>query len=90
MNSVDSQTSRRTAMKTGLALIGGAIVTFAATVRAGAQEKIAQAMVQYQNMPKENAKCSVCVNWVAPNACKIVAGTINPEGWCVAFAPKES
>jgi hypothetical protein len=53
-----------------------------------AQEKIAQNLVQYQTSPKDGAKCNLCVNWVEPNACKIVAGTINPEGWCVAFAPK--
>ncbi len=55
-----------------------------------AQEKIAQNLVQYQNQPKNGQKCSTCVNFEAPNACKIVAGTINPEGWCIAFAPKES
>jgi hypothetical protein len=40
--------------------------------------------------PKDGNKCSLCVNWVAPNSCKVVAGTINPNGWCVAFAPKSS
>jgi hypothetical protein len=28
------------------------------------------------------------VNFVAPNACKVVSGTILPNGWCVAYAPK--
>jgi hypothetical protein len=53
-------------------------------------EKLAQSVVQYQETPKDGAKCSTCVNFVAPNSCKIVAGTINPEGWCVAYAPKDS
>jgi hypothetical protein len=30
------------------------------------------------------------VNFVAPNACKVVKGVISPNGWCVAFAPKGS
>jgi hypothetical protein len=60
----------------------------AATARAQ-DEKLAQTVVQYQTTPKDGAKCSTCVNFVAPNACKIVAGEINPEGWCVAYAPKE-
>jgi hypothetical protein len=34
--------------------------------------------------------CSGCVNFVAPNACKVVKGVINPNGWCVAYAPKGS
>ena len=86
----EGQPSRRTAIKRGLLLAAGTIATVATGVRAYAQEKIEQAQVQYQNMPKDGAKCSLCVNWVAPNACKIVAGTINPNGWCVAFAPKDA
>ena len=46
-------------------------------------------MVQYQDTPKDNLKCVNCVNFEAPAACKIVSGTIKPEGWCIAFAPKE-
>ena len=81
--------SRRTSLKRGLLLAAGSVAAWATTMRAYAQEKIEQALVQYQNMPKDGAKCSLCVNWVAPNACVIVAGVIKPEGWCVAFAPKE-
>jgi hypothetical protein len=90
MKTTTGQLSRRTTMKAGLTLVGSAVLSLMAVVRAGAQEKIAQTQVLYQNMPKDGAKCSLCVNWVAPNACKIVAGTINPNGWCVAFAPKDS
>lgn len=76
----------RGVVRTGL----GVIAAGAVAGRAAAQDqKIAQAMVQYQNTPKDKAECDACVNWVPPNACKIVAGTINPKGWCVAFAPKE-
>ncbi len=90
MKSITSQPSRRIAIKTGLTLVTGAVVSFVAAAAARAQEKIAQTQVMYQMMPKDGAKCSLCVNWVAPNSCKIVAGTINPDGWCVAFAPKDS
>ncbi len=78
--------SRRGILRAGVAVLaaGG----MAATARAQ-DEKLAQTVVQYQTTPKDGAKCSTCVNFVAPNACKIVAGEINPEGWCVAYAPKE-
>ena len=33
--------------------------------------------------------CSTCVNFEAPTACKIVAGSISPNGWCIVYAPKE-
>ncbi|MFL5254091.1 MAG: hypothetical protein ACJ8AI_14570 [Rhodopila sp.] len=72
--------------------VGG--VAAAATAQAApsgqrlAQDKIAQAQVQYQTTPKDGQQCDKCVNWEAPNSCKIVAGTILPQGWCIAFAPK--
>ncbi len=85
----NGQASRRSVFKGGLALLTSGAAGLAAH-QAQAQDKIEQALVQYQNVPKDGAKCNICVNWVDPNACKIVAGTINPEGWCVAYAPKES
>ncbi len=71
-------------MRAGLAAVGGV----AAASGAEAQEKIAQAMVQYQPTPKDGNKCSTCVNFEAPASCKIVAGSISPDGWCIAYAPK--
>ena len=75
--------SRRAILRAGLAAIGGTVA-----MRAEAQEKIAQAMVQYQGTPKNGQICAACAQFEAPNACKIVAGTIDPNGWCIAFAPK--
>lgn len=84
MTRFDDKATRRQIMQAGLATVGGIVA-----VSAKAQDKIAQAQVQYQKTPKDGNKCSTCVNFEAPNACKIVAGTIEPEGWCIAFAPKE-
>ncbi len=91
----DISASRRNLLRAGLALAaGGAAGAAEAQPRppqqqlAQAAEKLAQNIVQYQQTPKDGAKCDACVNWEPPNACKIVAGTINPNGWCVAYAPK--
>ena len=75
----------------GLAGVGiGAVAAVLAPRTAfGQDEKLAKNLVQYQDTPKDAAECDKCVNWVAPNLCKIVAGDINPKGWCVAYAPKE-
>jgi hypothetical protein len=78
-------TTRRQLMRAGLALAGGVMAVAAAE----AQEKIAQAQVQYQPTPKDGNKCNTCVNFEAPASCKIVAGSISPNGWCIAYAPKE-
>ena len=75
----------------GLAGLGLGAVAVGVTLRGAAAqgEKLAQNAVQYQKTPKDGNECDKCVNWVAPNQCKIVAGDINPKGWCVAYAPKE-
>lgn len=83
----DDTATRRRILKAGLMAIGGVAAVSATAV---AQEKIAPAMVQYQTTPKDGNKCSACVNFEAPAACKIVSGKIAPEGWCIAYAPKES
>ncbi len=82
-----NNTSRRVVMRTGLGLLAAG-AAMAGTARAQDQ-KIAKNLVQYQDGPKDGNECDKCVNWVAPNGCKIVEGTINPKGWCVAYAPKE-
>jgi hypothetical protein len=75
-------------LRRGVGLLAVATGASIAARRARAQEKLAQNLVQYQETPKDGAECDTCVNFVAPNACKIVDGTINPKGWCVAYAPK--
>ncbi len=85
----DIKASRRGILRTGLTILAGGMLVTAARAQ-DADSKVEQSVVQYQGMPKDGAKCSGCVNFVAPNACKVVAGNISPEGWCVAYAPKGS
>jgi len=66
-----------------LAGIGGAATL---PVRADAQQKVAQANVQYQKQPKDGQMCNSCVNFQPPAACKVVDGTIDPNGWCLLYA----
>lgn len=81
--------NRRAALR-GLVGVGiGAAAMSIAARQAAAQEKLAKNAVMYQETPKDGNECDKCVNWVAPNGCKIVAGEIHPKGWCVAYAPKE-
>jgi hypothetical protein len=51
--------------------------------------KVTQASVQYQDQPKGDQKCDGCLHFIAAsNSCKLVEGTISPEGWCVLWAQK--
>ena len=79
--------SRRVIL-TGTALALGAAATGAAATRAEAQQKISQANAKYQDHPNGNQECDGCIQFQAPNACKIVDGTINPKGWCQFFGAK--
>jgi len=79
--------TRRGVMRTGLGLIAG--TTALASAARADDDKIGKELVQYQTTPKNGQECDACVNWLAPAACKIVEGQINPKGWCVAFAPKQ-
>jgi hypothetical protein len=72
----------RTAIALGIAAAG------TATTSASAQQKITPAAAKYQDQPKGQQSCAVCVNFQPPNACKFVQGTISPSGWCLLFAPK--
>jgi hypothetical protein len=81
----DDDATRRQVLRAGLAAVGGVV---AVSAGARAQEKISQAQVQYQQSPNNGQHCSICVNFQAPASCAIVAGKINPDGWCIAFAPK--
>ncbi len=80
--------SRRVVLQAGLGILAAGGV-LAASNSARADEKLAHELVQYQEMPKDGAMCSKCAQYQAPGACAIVASPINPNGWCVAYAPKE-
>jgi len=85
----ESRLNRRGLLRTGLTIIAGGVLATTAA-RAADDSKVEQSVVQYQTSPKDGAMCSGCTNFVAPNACKVVSGTISPNGWCVAYAPKGS
>ncbi len=53
-----------------------------------AQAKLAQTAVKYQATPNEGHQCDGCVQFVAPNSCKLVEGEISPTGWCLLWVKK--
>lgn len=83
-NQHNDEATRRRVLRAGLALAAGVV---ASSASARAQEKISPTIVQYQPRPKDGDTCSTCVNFEAPDQCKIVSGKVQPDGWCIAFAP---
>lgn len=54
------------------------------------EDKIKKTDAQYQQQPKGQQRCEICLQFEAPNKCKIVQGPINPKGWCQYFAAREN
>jgi hypothetical protein len=50
--------------------------------------KAPKAAMKYQDHPKGDEKCSNCMQFVAPDSCKVVDGKISPNGYCIAWAKK--
>ena len=73
-------------------LAAGAVSLFAVTAistPATAQgQKMAPGDIGYQSRPNGAQRCELCVNWQPPAACKLVAGSISPSGWCGLFVRK--
>jgi hypothetical protein len=48
--------------------------------------------LKYQSTPKDGLKCSACALFVpgksatADGTCKVITGSISPNGWCTAFS----
>lgn len=66
----------------------GLAASVMAAMIAAAQQKVSKADAKYQDQPKGQQRCEICVNFQPPNACKLVDGEIKPTGWCQFFAAK--
>jgi hypothetical protein len=86
--------SRRSFLSRVALLTGAATVQAISIKQATAQQKVAKATMKYQDKPSGDQKCSNCVQYVpgktptAMGACKVVDGTISPNGWCIAWVKK--
>lgn len=88
---------RRQALKQGalalLSLAAVPIVFLPRTARAGSAAK---SDFHYQDKPHDGHHCSECRAFLPPppqarsadGSCKIVAGPVSPQGWCMAFSSK--
>ena len=73
-----------------VALLAGAALT-ASVARnndALAQAKATKDAMKYQDKPSGDKQCSNCLQFVAPNGCKVVEGAVSPSGYCIAWVKK--
>jgi len=66
---------------------GAAMILGAKPKPAKSAPKISQQAVAYQDHPDGDKRCDKCVQFQPPNACKIVQGTVSPQGSCRFFVP---
>ena len=64
---------------------GAAGASIAGVSVARAQAKTPQKNVKYQDTPKGEQRCENCKQFQPPSACKVVDGTISPQGWCMVY-----
>ena len=53
-----------------------------------AQAKATKEAMKYQDKPSGDKQCSNCLQFVAPDGCKVVDGTVSPSGYCIAWVKK--
>jgi len=89
--------TRRSLLKSVAGLLAGAAAAPAALLSSEAQaKKASKASMQYRNHPNGQHKCSDCMHFIpgktpkADGKCSVVAGSISPHGWCIAWAGKQS
>ena len=91
--------SRRATLQAGMTVLVGGLATTAARADDPDAGKMAKTVVQYRYHPAANGNhCAICANFLAPDnpenpthkdaRCKLVAGVIDPNGYCIAFAAK--
>jgi hypothetical protein len=80
--------SRRHILKGVVVLAGAALASSLGTRDARAQKKASKESMKYQDKPNMDKQCSNCSQFVSPDSCNIVEGTISPRGYCVAWQKK--
>lgn len=71
-----------------IATVGTGAVLAIGLTSSPAQAKVPQKVVSYQPSPKGKQSCATCGLFVPQTSCKLVDGTVAPQGWCTLYQPK--
>jgi hypothetical protein len=84
--SPDEPSRRR--MLRDVTLGGVALVATTLSFQPVSAGNMTQQAAGYQKTPKDGKRCDGCTLFQAPSSCKLVAGTIDPAGWCRFFVKR--
>ena len=79
--------SRRSMLR-DVTLASAALLATAFAAQPAAAGNMTQQAAGYQKTPKDGKRCDGCLLFQAPSSCKLVAGTIDPAGWCRFWVKK--
>jgi hypothetical protein len=71
-------------------VIGAAGILGATANQTKAPPKISKVAVNYQDHPDGDKRCDKCAQFQPPDACKVVEGSISPQGSCRIFILKHA
>lgn len=77
--------SRRWLLRDAVAGVTGIAMLVSVGVGKARAAKFTQRAVFYRPRPSLGQKCSNCLLFRRPHACRDVAGYISPDGWCVIW-----
>jgi hypothetical protein len=79
--------SRRSLLGSAIGAVG---ILGATPNLATAQPKISKVAVNYQDHPDGDKRCDKCAQFQPPDVCKVVEGSISPQGSCRIFILKHA
>jgi len=80
--------SRRCLLRQVAVAAGSAAVLGIATSERANAAQVSQKLVAYQPTPHGTQQCDNCAQFQPPSGCKVVEGTISPNGWCKVYVKK--
>lgn len=84
-----TEVSRRSLLRgVTIAAGGAALLATTLTAQSAYAGNMTQQAAGYQITPKDGKRCDGCSLFQAPSSCKLVAGTIDPAGWCRFWVKK--
>ena len=82
-----ARVSRRSLLE-GAACVGGAATILGVTASHAGPAKMSQSAAGYKDSPQGDQNCANCAPFEPPSSCKIVEGTVSPQGWCKVWQRK--
>ena len=87
MNTSSTPLRRRALLRYAVGAAGGVAICCAMLNATTAAPKISKKAVAYQDHPDGDKLCVKCAQFQPPDACKMVEGSISPQGSCRIFVP---